>query len=68
MKHFAFAIETHILDKSIDFNNLNISIKFVERIRDNKKFNDFIELLIFLFFNLYIPEDKKTNTLKKALT
>ena len=39
-----FAIETHILDKSIDFNNLNISIKFVERIRDNKKFNDFIEL------------------------
>ncbi len=39
-----FAIETHILDKSIDFNNLNISIKFIERIRDNKKFNDFIEL------------------------
>lgn len=39
-----FAIETHILDKSINFNSQNISIKFIERIRDNKKFNNFIEL------------------------
>ncbi|WP_198305465.1 bifunctional riboflavin kinase/FAD synthetase [Arcobacter vandammei] len=39
-----FAIETHILDKNIEFENLNISIEFLEKIRENKKFDSFLEL------------------------
>ncbi|QKF72630.1 bifunctional riboflavin kinase / FMN adenylyltransferase [Aliarcobacter faecis] len=39
-----FAIETHILEKNIEFENPHISIKFIEKIRDNKKFDNFLEL------------------------
>ncbi len=39
-----FAIETHILEKNIEFKNSHISIKFIEKIRDNKKFDNFLEL------------------------
>ncbi|NKQ40981.1 MAG: bifunctional riboflavin kinase/FAD synthetase [Sulfurovum sp.] len=36
----SFAVETHILDKRIENMTGNISISFVEKLRDNKKFND----------------------------
>lgn len=39
-----FAIETHILDKNIEFENLNIAIEFIENLRENKKFENFNEL------------------------
>jgi len=40
----SFAIETHILDKDIKFFNLNIGIKFLQIIRENKKFDNFSDL------------------------
>lgn len=39
-----FAIETHIIDKNIDFDGGNIEIKFFERLRDNKKYENLAEL------------------------
>ncbi len=39
-----FAIETHILDKDIEYENINISIYFIEKIRENRKFDSFLEL------------------------
>ncbi|OCL81793.1 bifunctional riboflavin kinase/FAD synthetase [Arcobacter porcinus] len=39
-----FAVETHILDEEIEVIDKNVSIEFIERIRDNKKFNSFLEL------------------------
>ena len=40
----SFAVETHILDKNIDVKNENIEIKFIDFIRDNQKFNSFLDL------------------------
>jgi len=39
-----FAIETHIIDQTIDFDGGNIEIKFFERLRDNKKYDNLDEL------------------------
>lgn len=39
-----FAIETHILDKDIDIKNNNVSIEFIKKIRDNKRFDTFEKL------------------------
>lgn len=40
----SFAIETHILDEDIINKKYNIEIKFIDKIRDNKKFDSFEEL------------------------
>ena len=39
-----FAVETHILDEDIKKVSLNIQIKFFEKIRANKKYDDYEEL------------------------
>ncbi len=39
-----FAVETHILDENILNTDENISIKFLKKLRDNKKFETFKEL------------------------
>ncbi|RDU63539.1 bifunctional riboflavin kinase/FAD synthetase [Helicobacter sp. MIT 14-3879] len=39
--NMSFAIESHIIDKYINFKPKKIEIFFIERIRDNKKFNSF---------------------------
>ena len=39
-----FAIETHIIDKSIDFFDGRVEIEFIEKIRDNKKYEIYKEL------------------------
>lgn len=40
----SYAIETHILDKNIQVENLGIQIKFIKRIRDNQKFSTMEQL------------------------
>lgn len=40
----SYAIETHIIDKEIINHTQDISIKFFEKIRENKKFDSFEEL------------------------
>ena len=40
----SYAVETHILDKEIKNQTKDISIKFVEQIRINQKFDNFIDL------------------------
>ncbi len=39
-----FAVETHILDKDIIKTSPNIGIKFIKKLRDNKKFKNFEDL------------------------
>jgi len=39
-----YAIETHILDKNIQNKNPEVKIEFIDKIRDNKKFDDLNEL------------------------
>lgn len=39
-----YAIETHIIDKTIDFSGGEVSIEFIDKIRDNKKFDNLLEL------------------------
>lgn len=39
-----FAVETHILEKEIENKNYEIQIKFIDKIRNNKKFDNFEEL------------------------
>ena len=36
-----FAIETHILDKKISTNNHKLQIQFIQKLRDNQKFENF---------------------------
>lgn len=40
----SYAIETHILNKSIQNHKKIVKIEFLQRIRDNQKFNSFLEL------------------------
>ena len=40
----SYAVETHILDKNIENKDYKIQIKFCEKLRDNKKFDNFEEL------------------------
>lgn len=40
----SYAIETHIIDKNIVSKNYTIQIKFLKKLRDNKKFESFEEL------------------------
>ena len=40
----SFAIETHIIDKDIEYKDFMIEIEFVEFMRDNKKFDSLSEL------------------------
>ena len=40
----SFAVETHILDEDIKNRFSLVQIKFIDKIRDNKKFNSFEEL------------------------
>ncbi|RXJ90907.1 bifunctional riboflavin kinase/FMN adenylyltransferase [Arcobacter sp. CECT 8983] len=40
----SFAVETHILDKTIKNNYRTVQIEFIDKIRDNKKFDSFEEL------------------------
>lgn len=40
----SFAVETHILDRDIEFNDGEVEIIFLEFIRENKKFNSIDEL------------------------
>lgn len=40
----SFAVETHILDKSLKNRYSIVQIKFIDKIRDNKKFDSFEEL------------------------
>ena len=40
----SFAVETHILDENITNKFSLVQIKFLDKIRDNKKFNSFDEL------------------------
>ncbi len=53
----SYAVETHILDKNIINKKYTIQIKFLENIRDNKKFNSFEELKTRI--DLDILESKK---------
>lgn len=39
-----YAIETHILDENIEDSNLKIEIEFIDRIRENKKFENYKDL------------------------
>lgn len=39
-----FAIETHILNKDINTKSEIVAIKFLQKIRDNRKFDSFLEL------------------------
>lgn len=41
-----FSIETHILDKDIILKNENISIEFIQKIRENRHFNELNKLKI----------------------
>ncbi|WP_417327619.1 bifunctional riboflavin kinase/FAD synthetase [Halarcobacter sp.] len=40
----SFAVETHILDKTIKNNYRTVQVEFIDKIRDNKKFDSFEEL------------------------
>ncbi|WP_321311784.1 bifunctional riboflavin kinase/FAD synthetase [Halarcobacter sp.] len=40
----SFAVETHVIDKNIKNRFSLVQIKFIDKIRDNKKFNSFDEL------------------------
>ncbi|NVJ53964.1 MAG: bifunctional riboflavin kinase/FAD synthetase [Campylobacteraceae bacterium] len=40
----SYAVETHILDKTIKNNYKTVQIEFIDKIRDNKKFDSFEEL------------------------
>lgn len=40
----SYAIETHILDKNIQNKEITVHVKFIEKIRNNKKFRSFEEL------------------------
>jgi riboflavin kinase/FMN adenylyltransferase len=39
-----FAVETHIIDKNIDSKNHKLNIQFIDKLRENKKFDSFILL------------------------
>ena len=40
----SYAVETHIIDADIKNESTNVEIKFIDKIRDNKKFDNFIDL------------------------
>lgn len=40
----SYAVETHIIDKNIQIDNHSVQIKFIKKVRDNKKFDSFEEL------------------------
>ena len=42
-----FVVETHILNQeNIEIKDENVQIKFIRRIRENRKFDNFLELKI----------------------
>lgn len=47
-----FSIETHILDENIINKTNNVEIKFIKRLRDNKKFENFKELKEQIFIDI----------------
>ncbi|WP_320034663.1 bifunctional riboflavin kinase/FAD synthetase [Halarcobacter sp.] len=53
----SFAVETHIIDKNIKNRFSLVQIKFIDKIRDNKKFNSFEELKKQIELDLKMAKD-----------
>jgi riboflavin kinase / FMN adenylyltransferase len=58
----SYAVETHIIDKNIVNKNYTIQIKFLEKLRDNKKFASFEDLKKQIFRD--IEESRKYFAIK----
>lgn len=53
----SYAVETHILDNEIKNNFRTVQVKFIDKIRDNKKFDSFDELKEQIFQDIKLAKE-----------